>query len=161
MKKILFLLLFTFTFSCSTDIDESKIFLFNNIYFQLENKESFTELTKENTDLYFNLIDNNDLQAPLYKYITGDGYQLFIGLPIATDFNSIKNSISDESIVSGSLDDKSSRYVYLNFNKDKKNITKYLLEIDKNLVYIILTSDTDEKLSVSEIENITKRIIKE
>lgn len=161
MKKIFVLLLLIFTFSCSSDTDENKIYLFNDISFQLDKKEAVTDLTKEITDLYFSYLDNADIQAPLFKYITGEGYEIFIGLPIATDFNKLKNSIESDDIITGSTDNNSSQYFYHNFNHNEKNITKYLLEIDKNLVYIILISDTDKKLSVSEQQSISKRITKE
>lgn len=157
--KILSFIIATFIFlSCSSEVDESKLFLFNDTYFQLEDGELTNELTKENTDLYFSLLGNPDLQAPLYKYIKSDKYDLFIGIPVETTFAEIKKSFTKGSIHTGELENSSNPFVYTNYNDDGKNITKYLVQIQNDLVLLLLFSDSSEVISQAKLESISQRL---
>lgn len=161
MKKISFIIGIFVFLSCSSEVDESKLFLFNDTYLQLEDGELTNELTKENTDLYFSMLGNSDIQAPLYKHITSDEYQLYVGLPIGSDFNSIKKMISTDDAIEGKIENISGSYIYVNYLDMEKNITKYLIEVDKNLVLLILVSDSKSNLKVNDVASITNRLITE
>lgn len=127
----------------------------------MEANETITELNKQNTDLYFSYIDNPDLQAPLFKYIKGDGYDLFVGLPVGTSFAEIKKSFKKDGILSGKLENSPTPFVYVNYNDEGKNITKYLVQIESNLVFLLLVSDSNEVISQAKQESISQRLSKE
>lgn len=161
MKIISLLFCAILFYSCSSDASDGKVLLFDEIYMQVEANETIAELNKQNTDLYFSYIDNPDLQAPLFKYIKSEKYDLFIGLPVGTTFAEIKQSFKKDGILTGKLENSPTPFVYVNYSDNGKNITKYLVDLDNNLVFLILVSDTETIIPQAEQEAISHRLSKE
>ena len=160
MIKFPFLIIFILLISCGSDINDNNLYLFGDTYIKLEVDEISNELTKENTDLYFSYVGNSDIQAPLYRYITNKDYQLFIGLPINTDFDTIKDKLKLVEIKEGKIDNISATYLYSNYTIESENITKFLVDVDNNLVLIIVVTKADKKLKAKELESLQNRFIK-
>lgn len=161
MKKYTLLILLFSIYSCSQDINDERVNIIDSIYIELEDGESVTEMSKKNTDLYFNYIGNPDLQAPLFKHIKGTNYDLFVGVPVGTNFSKMKKSFKKDGIFAGKSENSSTPFVYVNFNSEGKNITKYLEEIDKNLVFLVLVSATDTAIPQAQQTSVSRRLSKQ
>jgi hypothetical protein len=79
-------------FSCSNK-RQSKIQLFDELYFNLKDGEALAEIDTEvlqKYNAYFNNLDA--VQIPLFKYIKNNTYEIFIGLPVGVETTQLLSS---------------------------------------------------------------------
>ncbi len=159
-KKSLLFLFFLLIVSCNS-VNDNRILLFNDVYFELfvgDKQRVLEERVKNN---YLDLISNKEVQIPLFKHIKNKNYSLFIGLPYNTTLSKInQQNLFEESIILFSKKDE--RFFSFKSYKNKSDyVVEYVQKVDENLLYILLVSDYSESINhLSYFEELSKRIIK-
>lgn len=134
MRKYIFFFIITLScYSCTNSSNDDTIKLFNNLNIKVLQNESIQQINSSVESSYNTYFNNRDLiQIPIFKYIEGKNYKLFIGLPYQFSFD--KFIISDSSLNSDSIIFCSSNKVnyYKRFIKDSFCLTEKIEKFDNN-----------------------------
>ncbi len=153
-------------FSCTSEKEEY-MHLFDGVNFRLKDGETVGKtdakvLQKYNT--YFNNLDS--AQIPLFKYIRGTTYEIFIGLPLDFDINEIlHHKILNIYSLNKKLDPKSDTSIYFLNYYDKQNnnyFEEYLIKpTETSLIYLaaFITLTEHEEFFSGNIE-LQERLMK-
>ena len=131
--------------SCTRKGDENEVYIYKDTYFKLGKDEKLIDLTRETTDLYFTYINNVDLQIPLFRLVQGEGYRIYIGLPINIKVRTLKNyEITDE------IDDKNmvtdgKTYLYNSYIKEDVRITKYYEDFNGDIALLMAVTPANSE----------------
>ncbi len=128
-----------------TEVSTRKITLFNGVKMELYEGESEVSLEQADKDLYASLTSVSQIQVPLFKKVKGDGYSIFVGLPVGMDF-----SKSDELRVINTdfqeLEEKSDQgedFSYRQYeNASKMGVVEHIVERKKSKFYLLYYSDS-------------------
>jgi len=159
-----FLLAFLLIFSnCSNSSSIKQITLSNGMSFKLLNGETNTDIDQYIIN-YYESYFNTDIenQIPLYKYIKHNKYELFIGLPIGSNFSSTiqqkgeKYKNTDQLIYIDSLNNSIGYKIKNNF------FTEYLYLRDDNIKYFVFSATISDSISnlLFNSSTVSKRFFK-
>ncbi len=157
MKKlgILILLLTTIIISCSNE-NKNVIELFNELTFNLHKGENIANLNPIINNRYIEILDSDQIQVPLFKYIKHKNYELYIGIPYNTSLEAITQDQANNSISST----KDSLHYFSQYKKGELFISKYVAKYNnESLVYICTVSNSSKQsdLLFNKVE-LSKRI---
>jgi hypothetical protein len=157
MKLRYLLILMLFLFSCESK-NNSEIALFNNVFCNVQGNEKTIKITTDIKDEYFKYIENKKSQIPLYRFIIGADYALYIGIPFNAKLNNLSEKKLFESLVAEKSD--SSTFYYKEYVVDSLYITEYAKEIDQNLIYILATTTSpDIQQRLFDVDSLSNRIV--
>lgn len=148
MNKLLFITLAIVISSCRQRDTNSKIVLPNGIDISLldgevQNRKPPAFLM----DDYFSTFNaNNDHQIPLYRTVEHKDYIFYIGLPYNFDLDKIfKDNLIEENynLVKAKRKDHS---IYKVYQKNNKYAVEFVKQLEKNLIYILAITDSEESL---------------
>jgi hypothetical protein len=132
--------LLSILFSCSSDSSNS-VALFNGVEFKLLESELVSKKNFASNDTYV-LYFNNDstTQIPLFHYIKGYRYEVFIGTPLSSDLNALASSFQKDSII---RTESGADFVFVQAKKNNSFITKYLVKTDSaSLIGVFVKTET-------------------
>jgi len=160
MKKLLFIsLILLISFSCKNQTGD-KVFLFNNVSFQLLQSETSSKITEIEKDRFFSYFDEQAPNIPIYKQIKGDTHTIYIALPYNTSIQELSNAklISCDK---DSLDQESdSSYFYNRYECSGEYVSEYATSLDGNIIYLLAASSSKEVAdSLFSSETIRNRFI--
>lgn len=163
MKKLLPLLLFLFILSCKNDTSKRTIPIFNAISFQTNKGEKLSLKNQIVTETYKSYFSNEDIQIPLFKYIKGKNYSIYISIPYNTTLKNLeKQQFINPKFNQKNFQTDSTSYFFRKFADKSTYISIYSKEFDKNLIFV-LTETNSKKISDSLFNKtkLSKRFIKD
>jgi hypothetical protein len=122
---VLFLICTGLLAACATG-KKSDVTLLNNERFALAPNESLEKNSQDVIDAYARFFNNHDtVQVPLYKYVKGDRYKLYIGIPVGTSIAKLKrvDPKADTVLVESAVDNR----LYRQYKKDNQYVTQYFV----------------------------------
>ncbi len=160
MKSHCLLLLSFILLSCNTK-DYSKLPLFNNIYFQLEEGDTNLAIDFQIKNDYFSIFstsNNKQNIPPLFRYIDNGNYSIYIGVPFNTSLEDFLSSeFSSNSMILSEQVVTSKNSIYRVYEIENTYYVEYVVELNDSLFYIITTTDSkeilDTKFSLDKIGN--------
>lgn len=163
-KYIPFVIVTLLVYSCTNSNNNNAIYLFNNLRIRTLEKESIRQINSKEEATYNTYFNNRDLiQIPIFKYVEGENYKLFIGLPY--QFNIDKIVASDSSFKSDSLlfciSNKASYYT--SFIKDSFCLTEKIEKLDNDsyIGFFVLALKNSNLDSCKVDKILMNRIIKD
>ena len=139
MKKYIPLFLIVLI-SCSLN-SRNEISLFNNISFKIYDNEYVTTITDSIKDNYLKKIEPKKKQIPLFRYIEGDDYTMYIGIPFNASLSHLIGSKLNGSTITALTD--SSTYKYEEYGIDSLHTTELVVQIDKSILYILCETKSE------------------
>lgn len=156
MRKMVIIVVFLI--SCQSDYNK-EIALYDDVKFELKNKEQKKEITKKIKDDYFLFVEKRQMQIPLYRYIKGSNYAIYIGLPFNAEISDFSNTKLFEDKSCLATKSKADLFEYTNYKLDTLFVTEYVYKKRKNLVYILTaTDDKSIQKSLFQYEDLSNRI---
>ena len=154
MRIITLFIVFLTLFGC-VEKDSSGIELFNGITFDLTENEKEISISKT-VELQYHKPDSIH-NIPLFKYVMGEDYQIYIGIPIRTSvdkYYAAKKAEADSAFNAIKTDDS-----YYNYQKvDSIYVVEMLIEKEQNTFFIKgQTSNEGLLKTVLSDQNILKR----
>ena len=161
MKQISIIIILVFLgsllFQCSPK-SENEIFLFNDIFYQLEEEESIEEITQNRVELYDSLFNRNKPQIPIFRSIKHQDYSLFIGIPYQASYEQIlktKSKQKDSLLISEVITDSC---WFIKYRVKDSIAAEYLAKTkDSSLIYMAMLSinhsKADSLFSLNEFKN--------
>jgi len=138
MKKYYVLLLSVALTACSP-APKDKVELFNGLSLKLNTGESLQNINPTIHETYISLFDNKNFSIPLFKWIKGSDYSMFIGILYNA---SIEQFINSEIINRPAVDIKTDSVTY-GFRKSVSNgiyVAKYISKQGENDLFIVATT---------------------
>lgn len=162
MRKYISFFIFTlFFYSCTNSNNKNTIKLFNNLNIIVLQNESIKQINSSIEASYNTYFNNRDLiQIPIFKYIEGKNYQLFIGLPYQFTIDKIitsDSSLNSDSIIFCSSNKES---YYTRFIKDSFCLTEKIERFDNNsYIGFFVLALKNSNLDSCKVEEILKNRI--
>lgn len=128
-------------FCCNTQQEENSITIFNNISFLVLKNEKILGTDHLLASEYFNLIENQDIQIPLYKSLNTDKYTIHIGIPYQAKLSNLNKIRLDNNLTEIISD--SSTFTYKKYTIKQKNIIEYAYKKNTNLLYLLAITHSD------------------
>lgn len=162
MNKILYLLLIFISFSCQPEqSNPQQIPLFNELTFNLLDDEKLVELNDTIKESYFNFSTPDIMQIPLFRYIQGNDYHIYIGLPYRTSLKKIATSIElaqHNTLFESSTTNEQS--YFKRYSNNDNYCSEYTVKIGSNTIYILaVTSSINFSETQLNQKMIAKRLI--
>ena len=103
--------------------------------------EHVVEINAENQAEYSSHFAEHPFQIPLFKYIEGKGYKMYIGLPVKTKLIDLYEFplISNEETLDSQTD--SETFYYKSQKSEETFIVEYVTNYDGNLVYFLIKTE--------------------
>lgn len=146
---IVFLLLLS---SCSKNNTDKNVSLFNGISFHLKKSEKEERITPDINRKYKTLLVNHqDIEIPLFKYIKGEDYDIFIGLPYNTTLKRLYHSDSLRKNTPNIQYVLDSSYYLKNYERDSLKVQEAIISkgVKNSLFYIATISKNKNILNDS------------
>lgn len=147
--------------SCSTD--NKRIALFDDYSYTLLPDESTQPINDKRKSTYFSILKDSTFQIPLYKCISGKGYETFIGIPYRmelSDFERIFLVNPEKCTVVTKTDGKT--MFYRTYRNDENNISELVCLTENNLILVITVAENanilDERF---DLDHMTQRMTNE
>jgi len=163
MKYFLLFTLIIFALSSCSIKNKKSIFIFNDLYLELQDGESLQEIFSNVNNKYSKYFNNDtSFQMPLFRYITHHNYELFIGLPFKIDFENLaKQKKKKASEIFGNFK-LNAESIFVSYSVDDLYLSEYTVKfVDGSIISIAAISSSkvfsDSLLNES---NLSKRINK-
>lgn len=130
--------------------------MFNEYSLELLDSEKVIKIKGEQKDLYKAIKGEISQQIPLYKCIKGKDHFIFIGLPVDTDFKSLKKTCRE--LNNENLSNRKKELVKGYIGNGYDNVQYLPKKLDTNLLFIILINKN--KVSSSVNKNLLTRFEK-
>jgi len=140
LAVILFLL--PFFVSCSHS-PKDRIDLFNGVSFHLEPREHVAEIKTADFDLYSSFFESSSIQSPLFRRIEGPGYTIFVGLPISTTWDDLKDQRPKEVPSNHTMNGDSDEILHLSYEHTAGYIDELTKLAGNNLVHLLAIRSND------------------
>jgi hypothetical protein len=141
MKNFFFLLCIVLISSCNSE-NNNDIHLFNDYFFDLSYNEKEIDISENSKNIYFDILENKNIQIPLFKCIKSLDYFIFIGLPVNTSFSEMKTSTLIGQNLSVSNNISSSSFIHKTYFNNESYFSEYTYSIEDNMVYILTVTDS-------------------
>ena len=133
-------------FACkSANKNKEGVPLFDEIYLKLLPNEEVINVNTEIKNQYLTFFKYTNFQIPLFKYIKAKDYNIYIGIPYNTSLKRLSNiEMSEKPLKNIEFKTDNRTYFFKKQNKEGLFITQYSKLLNKNLVYILITSQSKE-----------------
>lgn len=158
MRYLYCVVLVVFIFSCKSK-KENYIDIFNEIYFEKGSDENISAIDSISHLQFETYAGRYKSQIPLFRYINGNDYRFFIGIPVRTSLNDILHPKSDSLAIVQSEQTDSLTYVNRYIYKDSVYALETVKKMNSNFLYLLmLTKSKTIADSVYNNNEINKRL---
>lgn len=146
-KEIAFLCVVLTLWGC-TSKKENEIMLFNNTTFKLMEGETVTSIDAKIKGHYYSYVSTNTtIQIPLFKSITSENYNIYLGLPIHTTVKKLADFKLKEVDSPSFFDSDTTSYFYIRHQNGDDYVSEYCQTMGGNTIYVLAVVNA---LSVSD-----------
>lgn len=158
MRYLYCAVLVLFIFSCKSK-NENYIDIFNEIYFEKADGESISGIDSVIQLQFETYAGRYKSQIPLFRYISGNEYQFFIGIPVRTSLSDVLHPKEDSSAIVQNLQTDSLTYINRYIYRDSIYALETVKKMNSNFLYLLmLTKSKTIADSVYNNNEINKRL---
>lgn len=144
MRFLILYLLVSFTLISCSNNQESGLFLFNKVYFNLNQGEKIATLDSSTKALFNSHFANKPIQIPLYRCIKSKNYIIFIGIPLNCSIKKLSGYDFTSSSRQTLFESDKTNYFYKRFSSEKEQTNIYTRNFNDNLVLLLTISDSSK-----------------
>ena len=165
--KLVYIICSLLTFiSCNID-SENEIAIYNNYFFNKKSFEVNKEIDfkiKEEYNQRFSLpIQQKKGQIPIFKYLEGQEYKIFIGIPFQLSFEDITNQLLSKKKEPINIS-KNDNFFSINYKENSQWVTESVIKLgDSSTIYLSTLQDSSNYVNNKNLftsDSIQKRFYK-